>query len=424
MIQPLWAVVGILAAAGEGGSEPLLGALDAIDQAGHLGDGSLVLFDEPRSGQTTRVVLGGRVNAPPATLIALIGEAKAYKTTIPAFVRVDIEEERGRDKLVAWEVEVPLWNLEGKLWLKPRADGVDLEIVEGHFAPASFRISARPARGARTTDPSGKDVASVLVVEARANVRDVNFLTRRLARRTPLMEPAMTATATWVLLRAFTLEAEARAGIVRSRARRNPKAAMVAPPTASFSADAACDGLAAAFQDVIARGAIDRRALGLVLSRTDGRLDRILVAATARHPPDRIASALGIMENWRALPGWRRITKAEMADGSRTLAWQVDSNLTAVDFDAIWEVTPGPPFRARSSGDWEGAALGWDLFPGARPRDAAAASTALFSIHPRLDKAGYVPRKFIEAEPLLEHGLALGVAYVDALSLLRALEKR
>jgi hypothetical protein len=42
-------------------------------------------------------------------------------------------------------------------------------------------------------------------------------------------------------------------------------------------------------------------------------------------------------------------------------------------------------------------------------------------MHPRIDRTGYVPRKFIATEPLLEHGLALGLAYVDAISLLRAL---
>jgi len=42
----------------------------------------------------------------------------------------------------------------------------------------------------------------------------------------------------------------------------------------------------------------------------------------------------------------------------------------------------------------------------------------VFSLSPRLAAAGWVPRRFIEAEPLLEHGLALALAYVD----LRAME--
>ena len=69
------------------------------------------------------------------------------------------------------------------------------------------------------------------------------------------------------------------------------------------------------------------------------------------------------------------------------------------------------------AGDARGAVLGWDVIDGATP----ATAVAVFSLHPRLETSGYVPRKFIQAEPLLEHGLALGVAYVDAISLMRTM---
>jgi hypothetical protein len=39
-----------------------------------------------------------------------------------------------------------------------------------------------------------------------------------------------------------------------------------------------------------------------------------------------------------------------------------------------------------------------------------------------VEKLGYVPRKFIAAEPLLEHGLALALAYVNAQSARAAIE--
>ena len=60
--------------------------------------------------------------------------------------------------------------------------------------------------------------------------------------------------------------------------------------------------------------------------------------------------------------------------------------------------------------------MGLDLFP------SGAVTATVLSLYPRLDKAGYVPRKSIESEPLLEHGLALGVALVDAITLVRALD--
>ena len=94
-----------------------------------------------------------------------------------------------------------------------------------------------------------------------------------------------------------------------------------------------------------------------------------------------------------------------------------------VDFDAEWRVTTKPRFRAAGQGgDWRGAVMGWDLLsavPG-----ATSGPVAVFSTHPRIDNTGYLPRRLIEAEPLLEHGLALGLAYVNAISLLHAIESR
>jgi hypothetical protein len=122
--------------------------------------------------------------------------------------------------------------------------------------------------------------------------------------------------------------------------------------------------------------------------------------------------ALAEPQRWRALPGWRSV---KVLPG----AWDVDTHLPFVDLGARWSVQPGPPFRAVAvGGDRRGALLGWDVLP------AGQGAVAVFSLHPRLEKAGYLPRKFIEAEPLLEQGLSLGLAYVDAVSLVRALAVR
>jgi len=45
------------------------------------------------------------------------------------------------------------------------------------------------------------------------------------------------------------------------------------------------------------------------------------------------------------------------------------------------------------------------------------------SQHQRIEQAGFLPRKLIEAEPFLEHGLTLALTVVEALSLVPALEK-
>jgi hypothetical protein len=66
----------------------------------------------------------------------------------------------------------------------------------------------------------------------------------------------------------------------------------------------------------------------------------------------------------------------------------------------------------------------WDVAPARAGQGAGNRSVAVLSLYPRLETSGYVPRKFIAAEPLLEHGMSLAVGYADAMSMARALTTR
>ncbi|HXU81804.1 MAG TPA: hypothetical protein VN914_10435 [Polyangia bacterium] len=356
----------------------------------------LVFFDEPQPGQPSRVLLAARTKAPLARLRAVLVDPGAYQRAVPSFRRAEVLGRQGGNVEIEWELEVPLWNLEGKLWLRPAADGVDLQLVEGDLAPGLFQLRTREAKG-----------GVVLSLTGQANMREANWATKRLVKRSPLAEPAMTATAAWVLLRALVLEAE-RPGAALDPRRR--PAAGPSPP-----ALAALDGSALAR---LARGRLGPgQAMAAVRPRPDGRLDRIEVAALARFPAAAVQKALGEGTRWQALPGWHKVMPRP--GPPPTTLWEVDSRFPFVDFDAVWSIRPGPPLRGQVvGGDARGAVLGWDVVDGGAPQTAVA----VLSLHPRLETSGYIPRKFIEAEPLLEHGLALGVAYVDAVSLLRALQ--
>jgi hypothetical protein len=359
-------------------------------------DADLVFFDEARPGQPARVLCATRTSASPARLRAVFLDPGAYQRAVPSFRRAEVLRRQGSALEVEWELEVPLWNLEGKLWLRPVADGVDLQLVEGDLAPGLFQLR---------TQPSAKGL--IVSVAGQANMREANWATRRLVKRSPLAEPAMTATAAWVLLRALVLEAERPGAGVDPR--RQPAAAP-SPP-----ALAALDGT------VLGRLARERLGAGQVAAavrvRPDGRLDRVEVASAIAFAAAAVRKALVEPTRWQSLPGWHAVKP--LAAPPPTQTWEVDSRFPFVDFDAVWSIRPGPPLRGQVvSGDARGAVLGWDVLDGAAPNTAVA----VFSLHPRLETSGYVPRRFIQAEPLLEHGLSLGVAYVDVVSLLRTLQ--
>ena len=51
----------------------------------------------------------------------------------------------------------------------------------------------------------------------------------------------------------------------------------------------------------------------------------------------------------------------------------------------------------------------------------AAGAIAALTLYPRLETTGSIARRFIAAEPLLEEGLALALAFVDAAGVKAAL---
>jgi hypothetical protein len=400
----LAAVVAALGLAAPAGAD---GTAAAVALSRALPAGELIMFESPRRDRSPRLLLLARVKAPPERLRALLLDPQGYRQAIPAFVRADTVATQAGPPLarrLAWELEIPLWNLEGELWMRPTADGVALELASGDLAPGRFLLRALP-------DGDGK---SLLVVDGSAPVKNANWITRRLAARDPLAEPAMAVTAAFVLLRALALQAERpgpRADSDRAASPRWPRAPMSAPKAERLDGQALGAALTA-LGFPLGPGS----ATALVRSRPDGRLHQVALALTVKLPSASVYAQLAQVDRWRALAGWKRIEARPVPENPALSRWEVDSSLPFVDFDATWLVRPAAPFRASiDQGDWRGAVMGWDVLP-------AASSVAVFSLHPRVDTTGYLPRKLIEAEPLLEHGLALGLAYVDARALLAALQ--
>jgi hypothetical protein len=389
-------------------------APDVSDPLRRLGDADLVVVNDPAGARPVRVLLATRVSASAEKVRQVIADPGSYRKAIPSFERVEVisrhEREPGVvDLEVAWELEVPLWNLKGKLWLRAQPNGVDLELMEGDFAPGLLHLTVRKEKSGKKCSSVEQTVQpSVLAIEGFANVRDANWITRRMARRSPHAEPAITVAATYVLLKSLAHLAE---GSLPAR----PIAAMRAPEPSSLNGVAAGQ---------VANDSIkERQVLAAVHSRADGRLERVEVAVHVTAPVDMSTRRALRLETFHAMPGWKKITlasgKHEACKDSATLCWDVGNNLPVFSLDGIWKIWPRP-WRARMvDGDTQGAVMGLDVLPG-KPSDR---SIVVLSLHPRLELAGYVARKLIAAEPYLEHGLALALTLVEAVALGPALEK-
>jgi hypothetical protein len=355
-------------------------------------------------------------------------DARAYCRAFPSLVTCkELGSERLADgrwrRRVEWELEIPLANLSGQLEVEPDGDwlGVSLRFMHGDLAPGSMHVRWQARR----------DGATVLWAALAANLREANWLLRRLARRDAWTEPAMRGAIVWIA--AVALSALAATPGATSAPRPHGVSARWAG--GGREKDAA---LAALLNPL--RGS--RSGTWAAIERApNGRLVVVRVARQSSLPAAELLHALATQRGLSSLVGWSKL-RVTSTTADHALV-EVKEDIPLVDLGADWRITYGPPLAADAvAGAIAGA--GWRFSTPAQdvkdvpsaPSSAAgiggaqagatkagranAGSVVVFSLAPRLEAAGWVPRRFIEAEPFLEHGLALALAYVDLRTVLNA----
>jgi hypothetical protein len=362
----------------------LVAALDAA------GGADVIVFDVPAVAGAPHVRAATTTRAPAAVISNVLSDPARYGALIPSLVRSEEVGRRGDARVVKWELEIPLFNLSGTLELRARPGGCELALVEGDLAPGRIVIEAATRADGRTT----------LTLDARLDVHNSSFFLRRVMARSPYGEPAALAAAAWVALRATALRAE------------HPTETRAFRPTAPFapSTPSATDARALS-RPPLARLA-RAGAVALVTSAPSGRLASASVATLSREPPSALAARLADVRGWTAFPGWSHVQPMP-ATPTSPAGVLVEDGIPFVDFDATWRAEPPRWWRA-VEGAARDAWFGWDVAP-----SSEAPAEATLTMSPRLELTGSIPRRFIEAEPLLEHGLALALTFVDAMSATR-----
>jgi len=360
--------------------------VEALDAAGGA---DVVAFALPAAPRAPRVRAATVARASVATILAVLGDPSHFGALLPSLVRADEVARRGDARVVAWELEVPLFNLSGTLELRPRAGGVELALVDGDFSPGRVVFEAAPRADGRAT----------LAIDAQLDVARSSFFLRRIMARSAWGEPAALAAAAYVALRATALRAE------------HPRDATAFRPTAPFapSTPGQPDGRALFAPPLAALAA--RGAVAAVSVAPTGRLASVAVAVTTGDAPGALAPRLADPRSWRAFPGWGHVQPMPPTPTSPATVI-VEDSIPFVDLDATWRAEPPPRARwwTAIAGAARGAWFGWDVAPAGPP------TAAVFTMSPRLPATGSIPRRFVEAEPLLEHGLALALAFVDGVS--------
>lgn len=363
-----------------------------------LQGGDLVLVHHPQTIPLMKTVIAIRVMVSVEKVRAALGVPSTFQAAIPTFRRIEILPPATKlgNLEVAWELEIPLWNLKGQLRWNPTVDGVELVLHHGDLAPGKFRISAF-GESAHST---------IMVLESIANVKDANWMVRRIVRRLSLGEPAIAVAASYVLLKALALYLE-QGRCQRSIASMSPASlTSLNSRVLVHSAHKLIHG---------------KTMVATVVHRQDGRLNRVEAVFPLATTPEKIAKQTPTIAMFRALPGWKDtiIETDQLSEcrDPRAQCFVVDSHLPFFDMDTTWKVW-GPPFRARAISDTlSGAVMAWDVVPDGR------GALLFLSQSLGLHQSGYVARKLIAGEPLLEQGLALARILVDVVSLAQMLDE-
>ena len=391
---PAAIVLGAMGVLVLGGPRPARGAdpdiaralLAALPVAGGT---DVVVIDRPPVPGAPRVRGATRVNAPPDAVRAVLVDAAHYAAVIPSIVKSQVQpnvQPSGPGvSFVDWELEVPLFNLSGRFALRAAGDQVRLDLFEGDFAPGHLVFTIAPAPGGGAT----------LMIDASMDVRRSSWILRRILKRSPYGEPAALAAAAYVALRGVALRAEHPNGAGAWRPTVPPG------PPADWQPDARA--LAAApLAPARAAGVV-----ALVARRPDDRLAGVAAGVDVARSADALAPALRDPQTWRAFPGLRKV---QLLPGPGAPSAHIEDDLPLMDLDATY--APQAPMRwVAVDGATRGARLGWTVVP-----QGGHGATLALSSYPRLETSGSIARRFMAAEPLLEAGLALAVAFANVIS--------
>jgi len=363
-------------------------------------DGStdIVLVDWPATKGAPHVRAATTCAAAPAVVKSVLLDPRSYRKVVPALIRADVANTGAGLPTVGWEIEVPLFNLEGTLEIHERPNGAEVRLIAGDLSPGRLTFTALPRAGGGST----------LLVDAQVDIGNSGWLIRKIIRLSPAGEPAALAAAAYVTVRAVALRAE---HINSPRANR-PGGTPAPPPEWAPAASALANNQLAALR---ARGAV-----ALVARTWSQRLAGVAVATTLSVPTQSALGKLRDPNSWYAFPGW---TSVKRQAGPNGVGAEVEDSLPFVDLEATWRAEPGnSPRWTATDGVITGARMGWELYP-LDPRASGGAPTLLaLMMYPRLEATGRLARKAIASEPLLEHGLAVAVAFADLTAMKAALE--
>ncbi len=166
-----------------------------------LAHGQLALVESYPDGTLMQTAILGVVNAPKAKIAAIVQDPAKYPEFIPNFAEQIVTPKGDHQLHMAWELEVPITNLEGTSLMTIEPDGsVDVVATGGDIKRGRWRWEFSPFGEGRT----------IPVHYAYSDVRESSWVTKKLVQKEPLFEHGIVMASGTVALAAMKARAEGR----------------------------------------------------------------------------------------------------------------------------------------------------------------------------------------------------------------------
>ncbi len=165
-----------------------------------LRHGQLALIESYPDGTLRQAAILDVVDAPRNTLAKIVQDPAKYPEFIPNFAE-QIVKPKGNNQLeMAWELEVPMTNLEGTSLMTIEGDGsVDVVAIDGDIKRGRWRWEFN-IHGTKT----------IPVHYAYSDVRESSWVTKKLVEKEPLFEHGIVIASGTVAMAAMKARAEGR----------------------------------------------------------------------------------------------------------------------------------------------------------------------------------------------------------------------
>lgn len=196
--------------------------------APHLARGPLALVEYATDTELPAVIVAARVRAPLETVTALLARPEEYPGFMAALDRVDVRSRHRESVAYDWTFRTSLFTLRGSNVMTVYPAG---RSKRGHrIAVESTKGDLGVGRMMWRVHPDGKD-ACVLVLSSRMDMRDANWISRKLSTGGSGVNRAINVSLAFVLVLSTQNEAERRHGTAETSvaARGDSDAAPIDP---------------------------------------------------------------------------------------------------------------------------------------------------------------------------------------------------